>query len=378
MTSPSASIVARSMPRDLSSFDVDPSVEFEALGANAEVDVLDAGSLSPSSERAIDGPLGDLIDELASSSPSIDPATLRSAVSQLLGTRSIPADPMLFLLSLGAAVARSDQANSFEAANESAAARRTATDDAAEAHRRAAAANRRAHRFLGHAPKWVKKLITTITVALGVLGASFTGGATLGLAIAGAVLMLGAKGFERLARELGMDPSKAKWVGVACQVVGAALMAGSGAASGPTSAASTASAASAASASSNAVAGGTAAGTSVAAAGAAANTAATSAETAADVVEQMRQIIALVQSAMSVRDGVGGIGATILTHQADLETIAAEGHELEGERADHALETVLDAIRGSLASFRDVESRTLDILDLEHRRSDAILARAGR
>jgi len=375
MTSPSASTVARSVPRDLASFDVDPSAELEALGANAEVDVLDALSLSPPSERAIDGSLGDTLDELDSSSPSIDPATLRSAVSELLGTRSIPADPMLFLLSLGAAVARSDQANSFEAANESAAARRTATDEAAEAHRRAAAANRRAHRFLGHAPKWVKKLITTITVALGVLGASFTGGATLGLAIAGAVLMLGAKGFERLARELGMDPSKAKWIGVACQVVGAALMAGSGAASGPTSAAS---AASAASAGGNAVAGGTAAGTSVAATGAAANTAATSAETAADVVEQMRQIIALVQSAMSVRDGVGGIGATILTHQADLETIVAEGHELEGERADHALEAVLDAIRGSLASFRDVESRTLDILDLEHRRSDAILARAGR
>jgi hypothetical protein len=85
-----------------------------------------------------------------------------------------------------------------------------------------------AEKRLKGAPKWLKKLVSIIVTAVGVAAAAFTGGASLGLAIAGAVLLLTADGIGKLAVKLGMDEKHAAWLKLGVQVAGAALMLGAG------------------------------------------------------------------------------------------------------------------------------------------------------
>jgi hypothetical protein len=82
------------------------------------------------------------------------------------------------------------------------------------------------------APKWVKKLVSVIVTAVGVAAAAFTGGTSLGLAIAGAVLLLGAEGIAKLGSKLGMSDKACQWMKLGIQVAGAALMLGAGLAGG--------------------------------------------------------------------------------------------------------------------------------------------------
>jgi hypothetical protein len=93
-----------------------------------------------------------------------------------------------------------------------------------------------AEKRLKRAPKWVKKLVSIIVTAVGVVASAFTGGASLGLAIAGAVLLLAADGIAKLGIKLGMDEKHAAWLKVGVQVAGAALMLGAGAAGGASAA----------------------------------------------------------------------------------------------------------------------------------------------
>jgi len=97
-----------------------------------------------------------------------------------------------------------------------------------EALARAEEAGRRARRLLHRAPRWVRKLVSGVVAAVGVVAAAYTGGASLGLAIAGATLLLAgdaiAKGLERA----GLDPASARWVAVGLRVAGTVLSAASG------------------------------------------------------------------------------------------------------------------------------------------------------
>jgi len=89
-----------------------------------------------------------------------------------------------------------------------------------------------AERRLNKAPRWLKWLVSTIVTAVGVVAAAFTGGTSLGLAIAGAALLLSAEGIAKLGVKLGMSPEAAGWLKLGIQVAGAALMLGAGFAGG--------------------------------------------------------------------------------------------------------------------------------------------------
>ena len=78
-------------------------------------------------------------------------------------------------------------------------------------------------------PRFLKKLLSAVMIAVGVVAAAFTGGVALGLAIAGAVLLLAGDHIVNGLVKAGIIPKKAApWVALALKVVGAALMAVSG------------------------------------------------------------------------------------------------------------------------------------------------------
>lgn len=89
-----------------------------------------------------------------------------------------------------------------------------------------------AEKRIAGAPRWIKKLVSAIVTAVGVAAAAFTGGASLGLAVAGAVLLLASDGIAKLAVKLGMKEEHAGWLKLGLQVAGAALMMGAGFAGG--------------------------------------------------------------------------------------------------------------------------------------------------
>ncbi len=89
-----------------------------------------------------------------------------------------------------------------------------------------------ANRLTNRMPKWVKKLVGAVVTAIAAVGAIYTGGASLALAVAGVALMVAGEVVEKLAENGKIDPQKAAWVSLAFKVVGAALMAVSGNVSG--------------------------------------------------------------------------------------------------------------------------------------------------
>ena len=99
------------------------------------------------------------------------------------------------------------------------------------------AAKAAADRRLSGAPRWLTQLVSVVISAVGVVAAAFTGGASLGLAIAGAVLLLAGGPIAKLGVKLGMSEKAAGWLKLGIEVAGAALMLGAGLAGGASAAA---------------------------------------------------------------------------------------------------------------------------------------------
>lgn len=98
-------------------------------------------------------------------------------------------------------------------------------DQEREALERAEEAGRRAERLMNRAPKWVKKFVSAVISAVGVIAAAYTGGASLGLAIAGAALLLAADTLVPLLEKTGaINAEQAGWMSFGLKVVGTVLM----------------------------------------------------------------------------------------------------------------------------------------------------------
>lgn len=274
----------------------------------------------------------------AAAPPSADDGALRD-LSSALGMSS---DPVLVLLGITESL-RGNQADeqrdrlavdtrSSEVANRE---QRTA-------RRRSERASRRARRWLARAPKWAKRLVTGLIAAAGLAAAAFTGGAALGLAVAGTVLTLSADHIATFAKRHGMSPKAAKILGALVQVAGAALSASSGLASGP------------------------------------ARLAATAGQSVASAVRTAEHVTSAVQGALQAVQGARGIGASVLTHHAAEADRDAERAGVAMERAHEDVSEVVDAMRRTSSAFQSASERLVDIADVQRRRDDAIVAGIGR
>lgn len=255
----------------------------------------------------------------------------------------LPTDPMLFLLQLserlGMQSTRSDRAGVELNRNLQADAAERRREAMAAAHR----ASRRAERWASHLPKWVGKLVKGITVAAALAGAACTGGAALGLALAGAVLMFGAKGIQKTAIRLGMDPERAAYLGIACRIAGAALMVTSGGIGGATAGAGS-----------------------------------TGASTLANAAETASRVKQVVQATLEVASGTRQIGAAVNGARAERSEIQADGESLRSEASELRMREVLESMQQSLQSLNDFREKVLAMNQVENRRAMETAAAIGR
>lgn len=209
----------------------------------------------------------------------------------------------------------------------------------AEARARAARAARRARRAAGHAPKWVRKLLKAVLAVAGVAAAACTGGAAAGIAIAGIVLALGAPAFEKAAEKLGLEPSKARWVGFACQLAGAALSSGAGIASAP-------------------------------GAVAAARGAADATRTVAEVARTARSV---VEGVTGLLDGARGAAGAVFERRAASGQVAAEREGVRLDAAHDAIDELADALRAAMGHAERVARYAADVVDVRNGTREAML-----
>lgn len=278
----------------------------------------------------------------ASPSGPEEPDGLELGLALLRGMPGLPADPTLLLLQLGSQIA--DQAS--HAQRSAVEAQRGIQAEAAE-HRQeamaaAARAARRAERWARHRPPWVQKLVKAITLTAGIVGAAFTGGSSLGLAIAGTVLMCASKHIVNLAVRLGMDPERAQWLGLACQIAGAALMAGVGSAGGGML------------------------------------SSLTSATTAARAAELAGRVGEVVSSVAQVAAGVRQVGTAVNEHRADEAELAGDAQSLRIEISEETMKQIVEEMQQTLETLRDSRERLLEIHGTDQRTSMETAAAIGR
>lgn len=209
----------------------------------------------------------------------------------------------------------------------------------AEARARAARAARRARRAAGHAPKWVRKLLKAILAVAGVAAAACTGGAAAGIAIAGLVLTLGAPAFEKTAEKLGLDPSKARWIGFACQLAGAALSSGAGIASAP-------------------------------GAVGAARGAVDAGRTVAEVADTAR---AVVEGVTGLVDGARGAAGAAFERRVANGQAAAEREGVRLEAAQDAIGELADALRLAMGHAERIARFAADVMEVRNGTREALL-----
>lgn len=209
----------------------------------------------------------------------------------------------------------------------------------AEARARAARAARRARRASGHAPKWVRKLLKAVLAVAGVAAAACTGGAAAGIAIAGLVLTLGAPAFEKTAEKLGLDPSKARWIGFACQLAGAALSSGAGIASAP-------------------------------GAIGAARGAVDAGRTVAEVADTARSV---VEGVTGLVDGARGAAGAVLERQVTNGQVAAEREGVRLEAAQDVIGELADALRLAMGHAERIARFAADVMEVRNGAREALL-----
>jgi len=172
----------------------------------------------------------------SSTTPAVSAADAASASSALNGAQlgnlsgglMLLADPMSMLMAIASHErAQGERVNTNRAqdAGRTAEAASTQRLDAAQKAEKAA---RKAKGLMKFAPKWVKKMIGGIIAAVGVVGAAFTGGASLALAIAAVVLLAAGDIVDAAVSRGWIKPDKAQWVSLGLHVAGAVLMSVSG------------------------------------------------------------------------------------------------------------------------------------------------------
>lgn len=217
-----------------------------------------------------------------------------------------------------------------------------ASEEQKEARARAAAAHRKARRWLRSAPRWLKRMVKVIITAASIAAAACTGGAALGLAIAGAVLLHGADRIANIAVALGMSEKGAKWLGFACSLAGAALSGGSSLVNGAAAAAGSAVSA------------------------------------ASHVIETVRTVTSAVLAAMQVSEATRAVGAAVYSRRETDATLDAEHFGLDVDSAASALADITDAMRTRMQAFSNISSRLSNMAELQRNRDDAIVAQFGR
>ena len=251
-------------------------------------------------------------------------------------------DPLLMLAAMSGDIQADNRTNQQTAVEIETSAEELAAADRAESNERARRAAGRANRMLGNAPKWVKKLIMSVVIAASAAATAATGGVAAGLAIAGAVLLIGAEGIAKAAVALGVSPEHARFIQLGCQIAGAALMAGAGFAGGATAATG------------------------------AVETARTTAQTAQAIVSTT---IETTNAAIAVDQGIRTTGQAVATHRATQATTDAHAAGLEVDRAQQATVALLEDMRGSAASNQRVLATLEEVIETKHRTQDALLAR---
>lgn len=244
-------------------------------------------------------------------------------------------DPAIMLAELSASVERETRSTDSRSADIDNAQDARAAREQTEANERAQRASRRAGRFLGNAPKWLKKLIEVVVVAAAATATAMSGGAAAGLAIAGAVLILSAEGIGKAAEKLGMSPENARWLSLGCQIAGAALMAGGG----------------------------------LAATGATAGTAAQTAQSVAETVSRV------VSGANQLEEAVRGAGHAVASRTATLATADARAAGVESEEAQDALRTLLEHMQTSAARFTRSMGAAQDAIEARAQTQQSLIER---
>lgn len=248
-------------------------------------------------------------------------------------------DPLIMSAALASALRMENHETQETTVGIETAADERAVEEQNEARRRARSASRRAGRFLGRAPKWLKKLITSVIVAASAAATALTGGAAAGLAIAGAILILGADLIKKVAIELGMSERNASFLALGCQIAGAALMLGAGAA------------------------------------GAASSTASTASEAVRTTQTVLRTITKSINAGVQLEEGVRNVGVTVANRQVADANIDGAHAGIESDRAQDALASVIDAMRETASRYQRVLAILEETMDARHQAQSALIQR---
>ena len=184
-------------------------------------------------ELAADRPVREGASSRAPGVPAADAASASTALNGAqLGNLSMGllalADPMSMLMAIASHERAQGERVNTDRAQDAGRSAEAAANQRMEAAEKAQAAARKAHGLLKFAPKWVKKMIGGIIAAVGVVGAAFTGGASLALAIAAVVLLAAGDIVDAAVSRGWIKPDKAQWVSLGLHVAGAVLMSVSG------------------------------------------------------------------------------------------------------------------------------------------------------
>ena len=185
-----------------------------------------------------------------------------------------------------------------------------------EALEKAEKAGRRARRLLHRAPPWIKKLVAGVISAVGAAASVYTGGASMGLAIAGATLLLASDGIVKALEAAGVDPKKTAWVGVALKVTGAVLSAASGVGAS---------------------------------------------EVVPDALESAETVAAVVDATTQAVDGAQGIAHAAVSGRERSHLLDAETAALRADEAEQALEEATAELGAILDLFARAAARAAQI-----------------
>lgn len=201
-----------------------------------------------------------------------------------------------------------------------------------EAQARASAAD---SNLLGQVFGWIG---TGIAIAVSLVTSVFTGGASLALGIAAVACMVAAQGVTIATQEgLIEDPMVGMGISIALSVVASILSFGGSAAGSGVQA-------------------GTTAGT--AAAQAAAKLALEAATRAMDVFKTVAHI---ASATVGVASGVNRIVETCFTHDADLNEIEGEGHEMSADAARFERDEAVGDLGALMRQFRQMAERMAEV-----------------
>ncbi len=279
-----------------------------------EVSDLDAASVEDAETDPEPPPVADVI-----------PDDLRGLILQASG------DPVLCLALLNAAMSSMGVQEGLQDVRQSG---RNQQDATLERQRAIDKAIKRAARRC-HMPTWLRTLVKAIATIASAVVAAMSGGAGV-VALVGMVLLLSAEHIGKLAVKLGMDPSKAKWLVVGLQAVGAAM---------------------------SLVAGGMGA----------ASLSSSAAQLARDAV---KIIGASVEAVGKVVEGGHDVANAVFARQADAAQADADQAGVRLDAAQLDLDGAIDVLRQGLDSLAQGLSVGNDMLRLRDEARRAILERA--